>query len=154
MKPLVLATGKERGLTLLELLIVVAILAILAGVAVLTYRNYISTSKKAAFISKHSAVAKRICLALEQYFADNGNYGTDGTYTVNWTSGGSINTDTITTWLYTLSRDELQKYVDISLTISNNGTTFSFILSPTPNSPLSNLNSVTVTRLDCSQVMY
>ncbi len=60
----------RKGFTLVELMIVVAILGILAAVAVPMYRNYISTSKR----SEAKANLETIRLLEEQYYADHKTY--------------------------------------------------------------------------------
>ena len=61
-----------RGFTLIEVLITVAIVAILAAVALPSYRDYIrrgQVSEAFNFLSDYR-------VKLEQYFQDNKNYGT------------------------------------------------------------------------------
>jgi type IV pilus assembly protein PilE len=61
---------KARGFTLIEIMIVIGILAILAAVAIPSYRNYITRGKIAEATSQLSASRVR----LEQWFQDNRSY--------------------------------------------------------------------------------
>lgn len=65
---------KARGFTLIELMIVVAIVAILSAVAYPSYVDYVRRGKivdALASLSQHRT-------QMEQYFQDNRNYGTAG----------------------------------------------------------------------------
>ena len=64
---------RQRGFTLIELMITVAIAAILASVAVPMYRTYVQRSRIIDATSKLSEFRVR----MEQYFMDNRTY-TDG----------------------------------------------------------------------------
>ena len=66
---------RSQGFTLIEVMIVVAIIAILAAVAVPSYRDYIRRGQQAeAFNALASFRAK-----MEQYYQDNRKYGTGST---------------------------------------------------------------------------
>jgi type IV pilus assembly protein PilE len=60
-----------RGFTLIELMIVVAIVAILAGVALPAYFDYVRRGK---LPEAHAALAD-FRVKMEQYYQDNRNYG-------------------------------------------------------------------------------
>lgn len=62
------------GFTLLELMITVAIIAILAGIAIPAYNNYIRESQ----LSAARMNVEPLRLALEDYWLDNGAYGSGG----------------------------------------------------------------------------
>lgn len=61
---------KEKGFTLIELLVVMTIIAILAGLALVSYQG----ARKTARDGKRKADMETIRSALEMYRADNGEY--------------------------------------------------------------------------------
>lgn len=63
-----------RGFTLIELMIAVAIVAILVRVALPSYTSYIKRSKVPPGLDALAAYAVR----MEQYYQDNSNYGVGG----------------------------------------------------------------------------
>lgn len=58
------------GMTLIELMVVVAILAVISAIAVPAYRGYISTSHRAECQTESAAIK----LAEEEFFLQNGSY--------------------------------------------------------------------------------
>lgn len=67
--------SKNRGFTLIELMVTVAIAGVLASVALPSYNNYVKRSRVPAALEGLSAYYTR----MEQRYQDVGNYGTSGT---------------------------------------------------------------------------
>ncbi len=90
--------GLQRGFTLIELMIAVAIVAILVAVALPSYRDYVLRGQLTDARNLLSATAAR----LEQFYQDNRHYGSSDsacglamptnanfTFTCNWGAGGA-----------------------------------------------------------------
>lgn len=71
------------GFTLIELMIAVAIAAILAAVALPSYQSYVQRSRVPTALDNLSAVQTR----MEQRYQDTGNYGTAGVCGVTMPTG-------------------------------------------------------------------
>jgi len=100
-------TLAERGFTLIELMVVVAIIAILASLALPAYNDYIRRGQlQEAFV--HLADYR---VKMEQYFQDNKNYGATcgtGAAYANWNTFAPMNT----------------KYFTFACATANSGQTF------------------------------
>ena len=72
-------TSKSRGYTLVEIMISLAILAIIAAIAVPAYNGYIREAR----LSTLRTNIDTLRLPLEDFRLDNGNYGTAGTTYTN-----------------------------------------------------------------------
>lgn len=69
-----MVNARRLGFTLIELMVTVAVVAILAGIALPSYNAYITRSRVPAGLEALSSYAMR----MEQGFQDTGNYGTAG----------------------------------------------------------------------------
>jgi len=94
-------SNRSGGFTLTELMVTLAIAAILATVAIPTYRQQVEKARKAEAKTNLSALA----LLLEQYNSLYGRYCPDctdsaaHTYQYKENASGSATTDQITSWL-------------------------------------------------------
>lgn len=70
-----MSRASSRGFTLIELMITVAIVAILAAVAVPAYNDYI----RRGYITDAVTTLGTHRVRMEQYYQDNRNYGSTGT---------------------------------------------------------------------------
>jgi len=66
------ASRRQRGFTLLEIMIVVAVVAMLTAIALPSYRAYLARSRVPEAFDMLSSYASR----MEQTYQDVGNYGT------------------------------------------------------------------------------
>lgn len=80
----------NSGVTLIELMVVVAMIIIIAAISMPTYKNYLVSSRR------HDAVSamRSLQLVVESYRAQNGVYPTDTDITVDTSSPGDFYTIT------------------------------------------------------------
>lgn len=94
---------KQRGFTLIEIMITIAIIAILSAIAVPQYQDYVTRGE----LPEAHAGLGAFRVQMEQYYQDNRNYGTGGcgaaapvykyfAHTCTITSGGQGFTATAT----------------------------------------------------------
>ncbi|EDP57604.1 pilin [Vibrio sp. AND4] len=63
-------TNKQQGFTLIELMIVVAIIGVLAGVAIPAYKNYVKKSEAAAGM----VTVRALLTNIDVYIQENGSF--------------------------------------------------------------------------------
>ena len=92
---------RQRGFTLIEMLIVVAMIAILAAIALPNYRDYVTRGRLVeAFGGLADARVK-----MEQYFQDNRSYPTAGCTTTSPPGAGQITVQTLKNFTITCVGD-------------------------------------------------
>lgn len=79
---------KHRGFTLLELMLAVAVVAVLAGVAMPIYQNQVKASRR----SDARTALMNVAQLMERYFTERGTYatatlGTGGLFTTTSSAG-------------------------------------------------------------------
>jgi len=99
------------GYTLLELMMTVAILAIITSIAIPAYNNYISTSRNAEGQNNLASIR----LAQEEYYLENNRYFPDPDGTVSTTAS------TISTYWVPTETNDADRNFDYSVTTSSNG---------------------------------
>lgn len=62
----------NHGFTLIELMIVVAVIAILSAIAIPQYQNYVSRSRAAAALSELDGVRKRVAICVMEHQTPTG----------------------------------------------------------------------------------
>jgi type IV pilus assembly protein PilE len=83
---------RQRGFTLIEVMITVAIVAILAAIALPAYTAYIQRSRVPVGLDALSSMATR----MEQYYQDTGNYAKDGGCAIAPPADGTVANFTFT----------------------------------------------------------
>lgn len=72
-----MSSPRTRGFSLIEILLVLAIIGILSGIAI---PSYMGQRRRARVIGDAISNAKVLAMSLESRKAENGTYGTAGTY--------------------------------------------------------------------------
>ena len=87
-KEMIKKKSNKKGFTIMEMLIVVAIIAVLAAIAIPTFNGALTKSKEAADIANIRAAYAEVTVA---YLTDNTAYPTDKTAFLAKVDGGKLN---------------------------------------------------------------
>ncbi|MBN2692879.1 MAG: prepilin-type N-terminal cleavage/methylation domain-containing protein [Burkholderiaceae bacterium] len=109
---------RNRGFTLIELMIVVAIIAILSAIAIPAYNQYVTRSKLTEAFSNLSSMS----VALQQYYQDNRTYvGAPICTNLPTAQDYSFACPTLTATTFTLTATPIGNLVAPSYAIDQNG---------------------------------
>lgn len=124
-KTLIVTSPFRYGFTLIELMVTVAVIAILAAVALPAYKDYVTRGRLVDAINGMSALRVK----LEQHYQDNRTYLTTGTYTTpcsvssNLTAGTfTLSCSTLNSAAYTVTATGSGQTAGFIYTIDQNGT--------------------------------
>lgn len=116
--------ARERGFTLIELMIAAAVIAILAAVAIPSYKNYVTRGK----LTQATGLMAGLATELQQYYQDNRTYvnacGTSGLAALPPASASSFTfscTRDATTFLISASGNAGTNVAGFTYTLDQNG---------------------------------
>jgi type IV pilus assembly protein PilE len=116
-------TGTEQGFTLIEILVVVAIVGLLAAIALPSYNDYVLRGKLVS--ATNGLTSMRV--QMEQYYQDNRTYAATGTYTPPCSAKPTWDTftescDNLSATGYTLTATGSGLTAEFTYTITQDGT--------------------------------
>lgn len=115
---------KARGFTIIELMIAVAVIAVLASVAVPVYTDYVTRARLVDAIGALSVLRA----SMEQHYQDNRSYETSGNFTTpcrntaNQTAGSFTISCNVAATTYTITATGSGQAAGFAYTIDQNGT--------------------------------
>lgn len=130
--PIRRGAGSLQGFTLIELLIVIVVVAILASIALPTYRDYVVRSRLVDVVTGMLTLRSK----MEQYYQDNRSYASVGSFVApclnpaNRKFGAFTLTCTVDATSYLITATGSEQVAGFEYTIDQNGTQMTNALPP------------------------
>ncbi len=113
----------QNGLTLIELMVVVTVVAILSAIALPAYKDYVTRSK----IPEATSNLADLRVKMESFYQDNRNYGPDGAGNCGKDAGGVVRVPMPSTTSPPPAGATLVKHFSFSCTVLGGGQQFTIV---------------------------
>lgn len=140
----------KKGFTLIEIIVALAILAILGAVAVPIYRGYMTGSAK----SEAKSNLQTLSMLLDTYYSDNAKYApANDTYDWINDSSGTVTTNEFSSWLPSFQPKKATggaaanyDYTLVTTTTSTTADTYTATAAPRSGTVVAGSGNLTITQ--------